>query len=104
MATANEILAIIIKADGQGAVREITRVGNTARAQLSTVTTQSERVQLSLIKTGAAATVFGVVAGKQFLNAGVAAAELSQRVRATQAVFGETADKIDSFAEASAKS
>lgn len=109
MASTREIISILVTADAKQAVRELDRVGTTAKTQLGAAEKASgkftDRVKAGFANNaqaiGTAATAlsaFGAVAYQTTQRA----SELEQAVGASETVFGEAEDTIAHFADTSA--
>ena len=95
-------LAILITADGQGAVKELENVGKAADRELGKLEKSPERIAASLTKTGAAFLTFGGVAAAGLFQAAQSASDLDEAVNLTQQTFGSAADEIGDFAAGAA--
>lgn len=98
----NERLALLITADGQGAVRELEKVGKTADRELNKVEGSTERLAAQLTRAGAAFLTFGGIAAVGLFQAARAASDLGEAVNLTESIFGDAADEIGRFAEQAA--
>ena len=106
MATASEVIAILIKADGAAAVRELDKVGASAKRNIGGAgkETQSftEKVKSNA---GTIAAWGGTIAGVGAVAYDLAlkASELEQSVGAVDTVFGRSAGTIEKFGDTSAE-
>ena len=75
MATAREVLALLIKADASGAVKELERVGTTAERQMGRSSAATDMWGKRLQAGGAAAVGFAALAGRALYGTAQAAAE-----------------------------
>lgn len=98
----NERLAILITADGQGAVRELEKVGKTADRELGKADASTARLAAQLTKAGAAFLTFGGLAAAGLFKAAQASGDLNEAVNLTERIFGDAADEIGRFAEGAA--
>lgn len=100
----SQVLAILIRADAQQAVREIEGVGRTAERSLSRVEGTAQRSADQFLKVGAALTGVAAVGAVGLSKTVQSAAQLEQAGAAVASVFGENADIIEEFAATSARS
>lgn len=94
----SERLAILITADGQGAVRELEKVGRAADRELGKVDDSTARLASQLTRAGAAFLTFGGIAAAGLFKAAGAASDLGEAVNLTERIFGDAADEIGEFA------
>ena len=94
-----ERLALIIDADGQGAVRELNRVGSAAERDLGKVESGSERMSASMVSAGSKMVATSAVLGVALWNAAGAASDLNESVDYSGRVFGEASGQVADFAE-----
>lgn len=94
-----ERLALIIDADGQGAVRELDKVGRTADRELGRAESKSEKWSRTFTSVGTKMVAASAVIGAGLWNAAQATSDLNEAVSQTEQVFGPAADKVGEFAE-----
>lgn len=102
MSTFTERLALLITADGKGAVRELEKVGVAADRNLSRTEDKVHRLSGGLTKFGTTAVVSGAIAGVGLFKAADAASELNEQTQQAQQVFGPAAKEVERFAETAA--
>lgn len=100
MATTTEILALLVRADASGAIREFQRLGLVAEKDLRKLEQSSDRVAASMIRTGAAVATGGAVITRGMWSAANSAAQLADSIQASDVIFGKNlSGSIESFAK-----
>lgn len=89
MARQTEILALLIRADASGAIREFEKLGVSADRQLRTLEKSSDRTAATLMKAGAAAVAGGAIVARGMWTAASAAADLADAMQASDVIFGK---------------
>lgn len=102
--SAVERLAILITADGQGAVREFSKVGQAAERDLGKAESTADRLGARMTSAGALMMGASAVMAAGMWNAGRSAAALEQSVGGAEAVFKDSAGVLRSWAEGAAES
>jgi hypothetical protein len=102
MATATELLRLVIDADGRGAIQGLERVGAASDRELGKIDGRLDRVGAKLTSFGAAAVTAGGVAAAGLFRAAQAAGDLEASIATTEQVFGSAAQDIARFADTSA--
>lgn len=97
-----ERLALIIDADGKGAVRELQKVGDTAAREMGKAESSLDGFGKSMTSAGTSMMAGAAVIGVGMWKAGEAAAGLEQAVGGTEAVFGQFGGTVDEFAKGAA--
>lgn len=105
MATTTERLALLITADGKGAIRELDAVGKSATKNLGGVEAQSKRSAGALIAMGAGATVAGATILRSLDGVAKGAQDTADSVDLAAATFGSLASSgLDQWATKAASS
>ena len=105
MATASEVISILIKADGASAVRELNKVGVAAKTQIGSASKETQTFTQKVKANAGTIAGWGsaiVGAGAVAYDLGLKASELEQSVGAVDTVFGRSAATIEKFADTSA--
>lgn len=97
-----ERLALIIDADGQGAIRELSKVGDSAKRELGAAEERAAKARAALTTYGSTAVVAAATATGALAKLGVAAGNLNETTSATRVIFGDAADGLDQFARSAA--
>jgi len=98
-----ERLALIIDADGKGAIREMDKVGKAAEKDLGRAESRIDRMGASFTSNGTKMMAASAVIGVALWNAAQSTSDLSEAADYSARVFGEAAGEIDKFADSSAK-
>ena len=99
----SERLAILISADGRGAIQELEKVGRSAETELGKVEDTTGRIGAQLTRVGAAFLTFGGLAATALFNAAQKSSDLAEAVNVTEITFGGAADEIGRFAQNAAE-
>lgn len=94
-----ERLALIIDADGKGAVRELDKVGRAADRELGRAESKSEKWGKTFTSVGTKMVATSAVVGAALWNAAQSASDLNEAVSQTEQIFGTAAPKVQEFAE-----
>lgn len=94
-----ERLALIIDADGKGAVRELDRVGRAADRELGRAEDKTQKWSQTFTSVGTKMIAASAVIGAGLWNAAQATSDLNEAVNQTDQVFGSAASKVGEFAE-----
>lgn len=97
-------LALIITADGAGAIKEFNKVGAAAEKELGKAEDRTKKLGSQMQSTGVAMMGAAAVIGAGMYQAGKSAAELEQAVGGTEAVFETSSKVIDEWAKGADKS
>lgn len=99
-----ERLALLVTLDAQGAVKGFNDLGKAADRNLGKTDQRIDQFASKFQKAGAGMLAGAGLAAAGLYKAGRAAADLEQAVGGTSAVFGDTSEKIDTFAKKAAQS
>lgn len=102
MATVTERLALIVSANGGQAIRELDKVGTTAKTQLGSAEASIDRVSTKMTSFGAASIAGGLVVASGLKVAADAAQGLADSYDKADAVFGSSTG-LAKFADTSAE-
>lgn len=102
--SAVERLAILITANGQGAIREFDKVGSAAERQIGGAENRVDRLGSKMTSAGAVMMGASAVMVSGLLSAGREAANLEQAVGGSEAVFKDHADGVKTWAKGAAES
>jgi len=98
-----ERLALIIDADGKGAIREMDKVGKAAEKDLGRAESRIDKMGASFTSNGTKMMAASAVIGVALWNAAESTSDLAEAADYSARVFGEAAGEIDKFADSSAK-
>lgn len=105
MATAfTERFALIIDADGKGAIREFGKVGDVADKELTKASKSTAKFGSQLTSLGAKGLATTAVLGVGLFKLGSAASDVAEAQNKANVIFEDGADTVTRFASAAAKS
>lgn len=102
MATFTERLALVIDADGKGAIKAIEGVGNAAQRELGKTEDRLERTSKKMVAMGTVALTAGAVAATGLYKAAQSAQDLADSQDKANVVFGEGNRALEEFARGAA--
>ena len=97
-----ERLALIIDADGQGAIREMDKVGRAAERDLGRAEDKTEKLSKTFTSAGTKMMAASAVMGAGLWAAASATSDLNEQISQSEQVFGPASDAITEFAEGAA--
>lgn len=97
--SAVERLALLITADGQGAIREFTKVGQAAERELGGAENRADRLGSRMTTAGAVMMSASAVMAAGMWTVGKSAAALEQAVGGSEAVFKDSSGAIKAWAK-----
>ncbi len=103
MGTVTERLAILIDADGKGAVREFDKLGAAADKSLGTAGSKLDKLGAGLTSFGTKAVAASAIAGVGLYKLASAAGDYGETVSAAGVIFGDAAGSIQEFGEEASK-
>lgn len=102
MATATERLALLITANGSQAIRELDKVGTTAKKSVGEAETSVGRLSSSLTSVGAGAVAAGATVASGLAVAVKSASDLGESSNKAAVIFGKSFGQIEEFASGAA--
>jgi hypothetical protein len=99
VATAKEVLALVITGDGRGAISEVQKVSGATRTHLGAAEQATQRYAAQLQSTGLAAMAMGATASVGLLAAARGAAQYETDIRRIDNTFGRGAAGVRRFVD-----
>lgn len=94
-----ERLALLIDADGRGAVRELDKVGRSAERNLGRAEDKTDKWAQTFTSVGTKMVAASALVGAGLWQAAEATSDLNEAISQTDQVFGTAAAKVGAFAE-----
>jgi hypothetical protein len=103
MATFTERLALVITADGRGAIQALNAVGQNAERNLGQADQRLDRLSAGMTRFGAVAVGASAIAATGLYRLGAAASNVEQAMGGAETVFGDAIGTVRRFSETSAQ-
>lgn|GEM_PF-2280201 len=94
-----ERLAILVTADGSGAVREFERIGASAERDIGKADNRADKLGATMTRTGALMVGAGALMVAGLANAAKASMNLNEEVSQSAQIFDDAAGKVQEFAK-----
>ena len=103
MASASEVISILIKADGASARRELEKVGDTAKREMGKADKATRNWSATFTKTGTQLVAGAAVGAVGLYKLGEAASDLGESVNKSSVIFDEASASVEAFADSASK-
>ncbi len=103
MASASEVISILIKADGASARRELEKVGATAKREMDKADKATRNWSATFTKTGAQLVGAAAVGAVGLYKLGTVASDLGESMNKSTVIFDEASASVEAFADSASK-